>query len=413
MNAQLSVPEAVDVDALGDQIAETAAHIDAATHTLLGQIRAFDGAEGWHRQGALSCAHWLNWRIGLNLGAAREKVRVAGALGSLPLIDDALRRGEVSYSKVRAMTRVATEQNEADLLEMARFSTAAQLERICRLTRQVQSPTAEKARASEDLRWVSQRTTDDGMVVVQIQVTPEEAAHIMEAIRVSAETSGEDLAGGAVAMAESVLRGESVNRTPVDVTLQVDASTLAGHLPDGTGIDPQVVRRLCCDAGVAPLLEDEEGNRTAGRKTRTIPASMKRALVARDAGCRFPGCTRKRVDGHRMKHWADGGETSLDNLLCLCRRHHRYVHEYGFEIARAENGAPQFLDPSGVVIPAAGLPSGADILAGFAWRAGRNGWSKATPECNGWDGRPPDYGLAVGALLQADPESSAPTAESI
>ena len=154
-----------------------------------------------------------------------------------------------------------------------------------------------------------------------------------------------------------------------------------------------------CEAGGGPLLGGEEGNRTAGRKTRTIPGSMKRALVAGDAGCRFPGCTRKRVDGHHVKHWADGGETSLDNLLCLCRRHHRYVHEYGFEIARAENGAPQFLDPSGIVIPAAGPLSGADTPSGFVARARRNGFREATPEPNGWAGHPVDYGRAVGAPL--------------
>ena len=119
-----------DVVALGEAIAETAALIDAATHRFLTQLREFDAADGWARAEALTCAHWLSWRVGMNLGAAREKVRVARRLAKLPLIDRALAAGEVSYSKVRAMTRVATADNEADLLNMARNTTAAQLERI-------------------------------------------------------------------------------------------------------------------------------------------------------------------------------------------------------------------------------------------------------------------------------------------
>ncbi len=118
----------IDTDRIGDEIdeiAELAAHLDAATHRLLTLIRRFDEAGGWADQGALSCAHWLSWRIGLELGAAREHVSVARAIADLPLVDDALRQGLVSYSKVRALTRVATPATEASLLEMARSSTAS------------------------------------------------------------------------------------------------------------------------------------------------------------------------------------------------------------------------------------------------------------------------------------------------
>ncbi len=169
MVAELSLSPAA-IDALADDIAETAAHIDAATHRLLVLIREFDRARGWDQQGALSCAHWLSWRIGLGLGPAREKVRVVHRLAELPLIDEALRRGELSYSKVRAMTRVATPANEVALLDQARCSTAAQLERICRFYRQARSLVGEEPRAAEDeRRWVVSRPTDDGMVSIQIQ----------------------------------------------------------------------------------------------------------------------------------------------------------------------------------------------------------------------------------------------------
>lgn len=109
-----------EIDALADDIAIAAAHIDAATHRLLTSIRHFDAAGGWACQGARSCAHWLSWRIGLGLGAAREKVRVAKALADLPHIDAALSRGELSFAKVRALTRVATTDNELLLLQYAR-----------------------------------------------------------------------------------------------------------------------------------------------------------------------------------------------------------------------------------------------------------------------------------------------------
>ena len=124
-----------EIDALADAIAEVAVQLDVATHTLLTHLRRFDEVGGWGRQGALTCAQWLSWRIGMGVGMARERVRIAHALGKLPLVDAAMARGELSYSKVRAITRTATEKTEATLVEMARCSTAAQLEKICRLCR--------------------------------------------------------------------------------------------------------------------------------------------------------------------------------------------------------------------------------------------------------------------------------------
>ncbi len=130
------------IDELGDEIALAATYIDAATHTLLTRIREFDDLDGWHRQGALSFAHWLSWRIGMDLGTAREKVRVARKLRALPLLDDALRLGKVSFSKVRAITRVATPENEETLLDVALSLPASALEKVCRLYRGVQRKTS-------------------------------------------------------------------------------------------------------------------------------------------------------------------------------------------------------------------------------------------------------------------------------
>ncbi|MFO8175024.1 MAG: DUF222 domain-containing protein, partial [Longimicrobiales bacterium] len=121
--------ESDDTEALGDEIARLSAHIHAATHQLLVLIRAFDEGEGW-AWGFRSCAEWLSWRTGISPGPAREKVRVARALGDLPLLSAAMARGELSFSRVRAITRIANAENEAELLELARHATAAHLERI-------------------------------------------------------------------------------------------------------------------------------------------------------------------------------------------------------------------------------------------------------------------------------------------
>src|ERR687891_37469 len=122
---------AADLDRLGDEIAELSAHLQAATARLLDLIREFDAQGGWNT-GFRTCAAWLNWRVGLDLGAAREKVRVARALGTLPRLAQAFARGEFSYAKVRALTRVATPETEAQLLAVGRAGTAEHVERIVR-----------------------------------------------------------------------------------------------------------------------------------------------------------------------------------------------------------------------------------------------------------------------------------------
>jgi hypothetical protein len=173
------------IDDLGEKIAGAAAALDRGEHALLTAIRQFDELDGWHYQGALSLGMWLSWRIGMSPAVAREKVRVAKALARLPAIDGALEQGQVSYSKVRAMTRVATPENEQTLLELALCSTAAELERICRLFRKATSPA--EAQEADSRRYVSCRETEDGMVVLTARLHPDEAARVMEALRVSAD----------------------------------------------------------------------------------------------------------------------------------------------------------------------------------------------------------------------------------
>jgi hypothetical protein len=402
--------------ALGERIAENAAHLDAAMHRLLVDIRQFDADGGHFAADFKSCAHWLSWRVGWDLGTARDRVRVARRLGELPKIDDALRRGELSYSKCRALVRVATAKTEEALLTCATCSTGAQLEKICRRYQRART-SSEKAREEEDdqlRRHVTSRELDNGMVKLELVLHPDEAelaykTMMAVAKRVSAETLC--LADGAMAIFTQAASGGSTSRTPVEVVVTVPAVALAagnddecGELPDGTPVAAETARYLACDAGVVLLQEDAEGNTlSVGRKTRSIPVSIKRALLRRDRTCRYPGCTNSVfVHGHHLEHWADGGLTRLGNLITLCSTHHRLVHDRGIRIELGDGTAPRFLNSRGREIPAIpprpwlihpGMPS---IRA-----ANANTDLSINAETNRpkWDGNPVQYDWCVRALV--------------
>jgi len=175
------------LDRLGDEIAELSAHLEAATARLLDLIREFDARGGWNN-GFTSCAAWLSWRVGLDPGAARERVRVARALEHLPRLAHALACGELSYAKVRALTRVATSETEECLLAVGRAGTACHVERIVRGWRRVDRI----AEASETTRRHQSRALrvyqdEDGMMVVRGRLTPEVGAVLMKALAAARE----------------------------------------------------------------------------------------------------------------------------------------------------------------------------------------------------------------------------------
>jgi Domain of unknown function (DUF222) len=178
---------ATNLDQLGDEIAELSAHLDAATARLLALLREFDARGGW-ANGCRSCAEWLTWRVGLDPGAARERVRVARALGDLPQLAAALARGELSYSKVRALTRVATPETEARLVAVARAGTAAHVERIVRGWRRVDRQVEAREAADRQRRRSLQVYPDeDGMIVVRGRLEPEVGAVLMRALEAARE----------------------------------------------------------------------------------------------------------------------------------------------------------------------------------------------------------------------------------
>jgi hypothetical protein len=440
---------------LAEEIAVLATHIDAALHRLLTCIRAFDESGEWATQGAISCAHWLSWRIHLDLGTAREKVRVARALGGLPAMDGSLRCGVLSYAKVRALTRVATAQNEAQLLEIAHHSTGAQLERFCRTLRKVVA-VDERGNRSDDYRRVHEQVMENGMVRLTAVLHPDEAAVVMKAIEEARRDSpapagkasrsfgdGADAAGSGthalraardvsaerrkrllpspdalVAIAMSYLKDREASPRPglraqLVVHLERDpigaAGAMAATLDDGTRLSAETFRRLACDCSVVPLAIAPGGGAAAvarldlGRQTRTVSPPLRRALELRDRGCRFPGCTHHRfLHAHHIRHWSHGGPTSLRNLVLLCTHHHRLLHEGGYSIKSEGIGTLGFRGPRGERIaevppPAELVSCGDEAIAAWNRSAGLDiDPNTAYPA---WDGWPMDYEAAVDATL--------------
>ncbi len=399
------------IDALGDEIATLAAHIHAATHRLLVLLAEFDSRNGWEREGHRSCAHWLSFRTGIDLGAAREKVRAARALLGLPQTSAAMARGELSFSQVRALSRVANAENEGDLLELARGCTTAQLERVVRgWKRGSREDEATLERELHESRMFSVFPDEEGMYVVRGKLPPEVGALLMRAVEAASdalyrdEAGIERLAGGSPPtdtlraaaqrradalglLAERAMAagfGAGPGGAPGDeaapisgtraaryqVVLHVDAATLSedseplsedgkaggevggasgrSELEDGTRVSGETSRRISCDAALVRITHAPDGSvLDVGRRTRTIPPALRRALEGRDRGCRFPGCGLRFTDAHHVKHWADGGETSMGNTLLLCKHHHALVHEGGWRVNWAGEGLPVFVDPRG------------------------------------------------------------------
>jgi hypothetical protein len=424
-----------DLDRLGDEIAELSAHLDAATARLLDLIREFDARGGWSH-GFRSCAHWLSWRVGMELGAAREHVRVARALGSLPRLADALARGELSYAKVRALTRVATPETEEQLLAVGKAGTACHVERIVRGWRRVDrlAEARETARRHER-RGVHVYQDEDGMVTIRGRLTSEQGAVLVQALAAARETlyrrarttdaagNREDVPAGTSSMeqqqadalallAEAALHHGLDPGAPAEryqVVVHVDAPVLANAeapgqsvLDGGTHVPAGTSQRLACDAARVIMRHDPDGQIVeVGARTRTIPPAIRRALHHRDRGCRFPGCGLPFGQGHHVRHWAQGGPTTLSNLAMLCRRHHRAVHEEGYQVERQADGTLRFRTPGGRPLPDVPSPPAVPGDPARAIRttneaAGLRVHARTT--CPGWQGERLDVAWAIDVL---------------
>jgi hypothetical protein len=421
-------PTIAEIDQLGDAIAEVAAHLEAATARLLDLIREFDACGGWNN-GFRSCAAWLTWRVGLAPGAAREHVRVARALGTLPQLSAALARGELSYSKIRELTRVATPETEELLLAVGRAGTAEHVERVVRGWRRMDCKAeAREAALQHAARTLHVYPDEDGTVRVRGRLSLEAGALLVKALAAARDvlyqrardhtpeadppTMEQQQADALGLLAEVALHHELDPGAPGEryqVVVHVDAEVLADSdapgqsvLEDGVRVPAGTSQRLACDASRVVMRHDADGRIVeVGARTRTIPPALRRALHHRDHGCTFPGCGVRVGQGHHIRHWAHGGPTTLSNLALLCRRHHRAVHEEGFSVDREPDGELRFRRPDGRLLPEVPPAPGVPWDAVYALQeqheaAGlRLDAQTTTP---GWLGESLDVGYAIDVL---------------
>jgi hypothetical protein len=427
---------------LADQITELVGHLNAANYRFLKLIGEFDRRKGWVDNATHSCAHWLNWKCGIAMGAAREKVRTARALENLPLIAAAMERGEISYSKVRAITRVACPATENNLLNIAIHGTAEHVETIVRhFRRGLQMEELSREARQQKNRYVSYQWDQDGSFILRASLPAEVGAQVLKALNIASEDMygafdaakeqemrkhpdsfadkpserpdwGMKRADALGLIAESFLQhgAEAMTGDRHQIVIHVSAETLRDgsegrcEFEDGPSFAAETARRLGCDTSLVGVVEnDKEEPLSVGRKTRTISPALRRALNARDQGCRFPGCTHKRfVDAHHIHHWAHGGETKPSNLVTLCRFHHRIVHEGGVRIEMLDDGAFRFVRPDGrafdSVAPAHTQPLGNWQRLPEMHREQGIHIDRKTGASR-WDGDRPDYDLGVLVLL--------------
>jgi hypothetical protein len=360
------------IEDLDRNILNLCTHINAATYELLVLLREFDERAGFLQWGLQNCAEWLAWRCDLSMTTALEKVRVAHALKTSPAISAAFGTGELSYSKVRALTRVACRENEEELLAFALRATAAHVaerSRELRLGNDASIDTAARAFANRSLRL--RRDHQRGMMTISVDL-PMDSGELLEkaldkarddeplAIPDIADTAWSTRQADAfVNMLNVYLSGDKDNQASNDnylVTIHVEQSALAGN--EGRSALPiESVRRLCCDSQAVVITEGDNGEPLSiGRKSRIIPKAIARAVRARDKnGCTFPGCNNRRfLNCHHVEHWSNGGETSLDNLMLLCAKHHTLVHEGGFRIEKDFQDRWCFVRPDGIAVPECG-----------------------------------------------------------
>jgi hypothetical protein len=370
--AQSPRPAAV----LSDEILVLQRQINRLSAAMLERVAAFDALGGAQLIAGATTSSWLRHRAGLPAGQSSDLVRTARSLrDELPRTQEALRAGDVTTQHARTIVHAvhqvtdnvtteevaeATAEVERVMLEVGRSVDVGSLNGFAKRIRQIVDPDGVLADANRahDRRWLTAARTMDGMVDVAGLLDPESGAVLITVLASGSTPTGpgDTRSGGqrrADALTElcrqSLDRGEVPSTGGVTphllVTTTLDSLKRATHAAGGESADmewagpipPESARRLACDATLTRVLVDPEGlPLDIGRATRVVPPAIRTALVIRDGGCVADCCDRPAAwsEAHHITHWIDGGDTALDNLVLLCRTHHRMVHEEGWRIAR-------------------------------------------------------------------------------
>jgi hypothetical protein len=371
MSKHVSLVVAEDLAA---QIVGLSGRLSAALCRWLLLIAQLDEVEGGYPLGFASTSSWLAYACGLSKRAATDHVRAARALASFPALVESMTAGRLSYSHLRAISRIAKPgetQLVDDLIMVAEHGTVAHLEVIVRGLQTVDDTTRSTGEPNEYVRgsW-----TDQSQWRLAGRLDPEKGAVIESALKSVAAAAGISEADALVLIAEQALaelndanrrrrlRGDE--RAAVVIHLNADRgerigsaepnSRPAARIADGPGLPDRVVQRLLCSGRIRTALCDRGGNvLDLGRSQRLVSDKQYRALLIRDHGhCAHPGCTNRRnLDAHHVINWLDGGRTDMNNLILLCEPHHLGLHNGEFSITATGNQQFRFARADGVTLP--------------------------------------------------------------
>ncbi len=352
---------ALSAESMGDDLVALRRIESRVQSETLRRLRRFDSGEGYASSGARSAKAWLRWRCNLPDNAAKEQVAISRKMAALPSMELAFAKGDFSYRHVSLIVETASQlgekfdaQAEDILVDVAREQDPWRLKIAIWHLRHCLDPDGVLGDANEahDRRFLHLSQTFDGVFRLDGRLDPEGGAVLRTALDavMGPRQAGDDrmaserCADAAVELARRQLDGgqlpEVGGQKPhlavtVDMaTLSKEPGSMAAELEWSQPIPAETARRLACDAAITPIIDGE-----ADHTSRVVPGPTRRALVARDKGCRFPGCDCPPAwtDAHHVKHWADGGPTTLDNLVLLCRRHHRLVHEERWTLDLQQN----------------------------------------------------------------------------
>jgi hypothetical protein len=357
-DAECAVPD-MPTERLEHEITTLAAHLSAATCRWLLMVAEFDRRRAYETWECLNTAQWLNLQVGISPTTGRQHVAVGRALADLPAVREAFSRGELSYSRVRAVCRVATPSDEAKWLSVAREATGSQLDRIVSDTiRAVRVGTVDHEERVAESRSISWATDDDGMYRVSAVLPPEVGALLAKLIRTTIDRAGSDpyeqraadaFAGLLDAAVFGLDTAAAAEGQPSPNTLLVVHRYPDGTavLEDGPAISGALAERLSQNAD--EIVATHSANEIRYSRRRRPSTTMRRFLEGRDRCCQFPGCSqRTRLHAHHVRYYSKDGLTVVTNLVLLCPRHHGAIHNRGWTIAGDPNhGGLVFTDRTG------------------------------------------------------------------